>query len=45
LDYLNGKTLSKKCGPISVLIKEKDQAMVAWNFVMKEVTLSITLQH
>jgi hypothetical protein len=22
LDYLNGKTLSKKCGPISVLIKE-----------------------
>jgi hypothetical protein len=35
----------EKCGPINVLIKEKNHAMVAWHLVIKEVTLSITLQH
>jgi hypothetical protein len=33
LNHLNGKTHFRKCGP-SVLIKEKDHAIVAWTLVI-----------
>jgi hypothetical protein len=42
-NHLYGKTKSKKLGPTSVLIVEKDQAMVAWVFSMQEVGLLISV--
>jgi hypothetical protein len=43
-NHLYGKTKSKKLGPTSVLIVEKDQAMVAWVLFMQKVGLLISLQ-
>ncbi len=43
-DHLNGKTRSRKIGPLGVLAKEEGQANVAWVLNMQECGLSITLQ-
>jgi len=39
------KTIFKKPKLEGMLIIKKDQAMVAWDFSMQEVGLSISLQH
>jgi hypothetical protein len=43
-DHLNGKTISRKIGPSSVLTKEEDEVVVALVLSMQECGLSITLQ-
>ncbi len=43
-DLLNGKTISRKIGPLSVLIEEEDQVVITWVLTMYECGLSITLQ-
>jgi hypothetical protein len=44
LNHLNGRTITRKMGLQGVLTNEEDGAIVAWNFNMQMVGLSITLQ-
>jgi hypothetical protein len=43
-DHLYGKTKSRKRGPISLLIIEENQVVVAWVLFMQEVGQSISLK-
>jgi hypothetical protein len=44
VDHLNGKTISRKLGPIGVLIEENDVVMIKWTLDMQECGLSLNLQ-
>jgi hypothetical protein len=44
VDHLNGKTMSRKLGPIGVLTEENDATMIKWTLDMQECGLSLNLQ-
>jgi hypothetical protein len=42
-DHFIDKTISRKCGPLGVLLTNEEVAIIEWVFGMQECSMSISL--